>query len=425
MGEDFEEITDCCETPDLDKSNGEVVCKNCGMVIDKTFVLEERRAFDKSEILARKQNEVRNREFGSRTCVGNKIDGKGQELVGDKISLYNRLSKIQDSLIGSLERNFWEAKPKFRQMCLGLNIPDYVKDTAWKIYKTCATKKLTMGRSIDEFVVSAIYASIRIHKIPRIFEEVIGISGISQKRAIKCLRMIITEVFPELNLIYEPISVEQLVFCFGEKLRLSVDIQLEARDLLKTAFNRKVITEGKNLVGYVCSALYIATKQFGLNITQGEISKIGGITEVTLRSRNKELNAIIEDDDSHKELEEEKQRKLIARKLKQEKDREKLERERMEQKRRQEELNIKLKKRLELERRILREEDKAKVLNFLEGREFLCVSDCISLLTSNYENAERLLEEMVQKDKILTEKSIVRSKKGRSVKVYCLNQTTP
>ena len=82
----------------------------------------------------------------------NSPDAKGQSLEGRRQALFNRLSKIQGSLVNSLERNFWEARPKINQLAQKLNIPDHILETAWKIYSEVAKQKLTMGRSIDSFV---------------------------------------------------------------------------------------------------------------------------------------------------------------------------------------------------------------------------------------------------------------------------------
>ncbi|MFX1391561.1 MAG: transcription initiation factor IIB, partial [Promethearchaeota archaeon] len=89
-----------------------------------------------------------------------------------KSVMFSRLSKIQRSLINSLERNLWEAKPKLKLYASKLNIPEYISETAWRIYTEIAKKKLTMGRTIDGFVAASLYAAIRIHEFPKLLEDV-------------------------------------------------------------------------------------------------------------------------------------------------------------------------------------------------------------------------------------------------------------
>ncbi|MFX1467658.1 MAG: hypothetical protein ACFFB8_03270 [Promethearchaeota archaeon] len=100
------------------------------------------------------------------------MDYKGQALNAEKKTLFSRLSKIQNSLILRIERNFWEAKPKMKQLVSKLNIPEYIYERAWKIYALATKKKLTMGPSIDGFIAASLYVAIRVHEFPKILEEI-------------------------------------------------------------------------------------------------------------------------------------------------------------------------------------------------------------------------------------------------------------
>ena len=88
------------------------------------------------------------------------------------------MAKIQGSLVSSLERNFWEAKPKLQLLATKMNIPPQIVETGWKIYSEVAQQKLTMGRSIEGFVAASLYAAIRIHDFPRLLEEVVDVAMI-------------------------------------------------------------------------------------------------------------------------------------------------------------------------------------------------------------------------------------------------------
>ena len=104
---------DCCEEPLLQLRDGNRVCLNCGMIFQKEFVGNERRAYTVEEIQNRKRTEPRWRDFGPRTMLPNtKTDSKGKSIGAKEQALFSRLSKIQNSLISSIERNFWEAKPR-------------------------------------------------------------------------------------------------------------------------------------------------------------------------------------------------------------------------------------------------------------------------------------------------------------------------
>src|SRR6056297_1245223 len=146
-----EESEPCCGNPNkIVTKDGTLVCTNCGVVHGHRIVSLERRAYTDEEVRSRRRTEPRWRSYGPRTVIDpRRGDIHGRKIGGNKIRLFSRLSKIQGSLINSLERNYWESRPKINQYALKLNIPNYIVETAWKIYSIVAKKKLTMGRSIE------------------------------------------------------------------------------------------------------------------------------------------------------------------------------------------------------------------------------------------------------------------------------------
>jgi transcription initiation factor TFIIB len=280
----------CCPNPLIQTRDGSLVCLNCGIIFQKEFVTNERRAYSIEEIQSRKRTEPRWREFGPRTMVPHtRIDAKGKSIGVQGQALFSRLAKIQNSLISSIERNFWEAKPKLKMICTKLNIPEYIADTAWKIYCVAAKRKLTMGRSISGFITGSLYAAIRIHDFPRLFDEIVEISLTSRRKVHKCLSVIMWEVLPELHLKYQPINAEMLIFRFGNELELPIQIQKSALSMLKKASMNGLSSTGKDPKGLAAACIYIAAKEAAIRKTQSLVAKIAMITEVTLRSRSKQI----------------------------------------------------------------------------------------------------------------------------------------
>ena len=280
----------CCENPCIDIRGGNNVCLNCGLVFEVHLVENERRAYSNEEVENRKQTEPRWRDFGSRTILStSKMDYKGNYLNAEKKTLFLRLSKIQNSLISGVERNFWEAKPKMKQIVSKLNIPEYIHDIAWKIYTIVAKKKLTMGRSIDGFITASIYVAIRVHEFPKVLEEISDAAMINRKAVIHALSLLIREILPELNITYKPISAKQLIFKFGNELGLSMDIQKKALKFLSNSLKKGLTSIGKDPKGLAASAIYLAAKLTEEKKTQTELAEIAKITEVTLRTRIKEI----------------------------------------------------------------------------------------------------------------------------------------
>ncbi|MHA1274045.1 MAG: transcription initiation factor IIB [Promethearchaeota archaeon] len=285
----------CCPEPNIVSVDGSLICMKCGMDHGPDLVGVEQRAFTQEEINKRKRTETRWRDVGPRTLIGReRIDVFGN--VIDNKSKFNRLDKIQISLIDSLERNKWEAKPKLDLLASKLNIPAYVKETAWRIYVEAAKKKLTMGRSIQGFVTAALYAAIRIHEIPRILDEICESQLVPRRTVHQALGWLVKEVLPEMNLKYKPITSQQLVYRFGSELDLPMEIQNKAVNILNEAKKKGLSTVGKDPRGLAASALYIASKQSKNRLyhrTQAIVAETAKITEVTLRSRAHDIKKLI------------------------------------------------------------------------------------------------------------------------------------
>ncbi|WP_457556838.1 transcription initiation factor IIB [Candidatus Harpocratesius sp.] len=260
------------------------------MVIAPNLINAERRAYNADEISSRRRTEPLWRCFGNRTVIGQyNTDSRGRHLHPEKRALFSRLNKIQGSLINSLERNYWEAKPKLHHIATRLDIPDFIQETAWNIYKLSAKKKLTMGRSIEAFIGASMYAAIRVHEYPRLMEEVVECSILPLRTIHKALALIVRRVLPDLGLRYSPISSNRLIYRFGNELHLSMPIQQKATRLLFIAKRSGMSRIGKDPKGIAAAVLYLAAKDTEEKRTQTNIASIARITEVTLRTRAKQI----------------------------------------------------------------------------------------------------------------------------------------
>lgn len=285
--EEFPLEAPCCEDPRIENKDGNIVCVHCGTVHDRDIVGLKRRAFTAEEVEKRRRTEPRWRRFGPRTTIPS---AKNEDRMSpEQKTLFSRLSKIQKSLVSSIERNFWEARPKLKMLTSMLNIPRYIEETAWKIYAEAAKKQLTLGRTIRGFIAASLYAAIRVHEYPRILDEICDAMMISRHKVVKSLGLIIKKVLPELGLKYHPITPKKLIYRFGSEVDVSMQIQKKAYNLLNQTFESGLRITGKDPRGFAAAALYMAAKSTPDQRTQSEMADIAGITEVTLRNRLKDL----------------------------------------------------------------------------------------------------------------------------------------
>lgn len=281
----------CCDNPNIQPVNGEIVCVNCGMVFDRNIVANQKRAYTAEEVKEKRRTEPTWRKYGARTTIPSAK--KEDKMSPDQKVLFRRLAKIQNSLVSSIERNFWEARPKLKMATSSLNIPSFIEETAWKIYTEAVKQKMTVGRTIKGFIGASLYTAIRVHEHPIILKEVCDVLSISEHKVVNALGLLINDVLPKLGLKYHSITPQKLVFRFGSDLDIPVKQQKEASELLTDAFEKGLRKTGKDPRGFAVATLYLTSLRTPYQMTQSEFANAAGITEVTLRSRIKEIKKYI------------------------------------------------------------------------------------------------------------------------------------
>ena len=276
-----------------DQSRAELVCRNCGLVIDEDLIdyAPEWRAFDSE------QREKRSRVGAPMTYMihdkglSTMIDWKNRDSYGKSIPTRNRAQiyrlrqwqrKIRIS--NSVEKNLMGALSALDRMSSGLNLPRAVRETAAMIYRKVALKNLIRGRSSEGITAASLYAACRQCNVPRTLDEISKAAHMSKKETGRNYRFISREL--KLKLL--PTSPQDYISRFCSELKLSSDVQAKTLEILKEAAKHE-LASGRGPTGIAAASLYIASVLCGEKRIQSEISEVAGVTEVTIRNRYKEL----------------------------------------------------------------------------------------------------------------------------------------
>lgn len=283
--ENIQAAESCCEDPCIDVRDGNNVCLSCGMIVGRDFRNEERRIYNQADTNI-KRTEDKWFDAGARTLISKeRRDSRGKHITAESAATFSRLAKIQRSLISGVEVNYSVARPQLKLICSKMAIPKHARGEAWNIYKEAVKKGLIRGRSIAGFIAASTFVAIRKHKIPKSLEEVTDASPAKKRVIIKCLSVLRRE----LNLQYSPINPEQLIYKFGSELQLPLDIQITALELLSKAFENGLNKIGTDPRGLAAAVLYITAIKCNHRITQVHVCSVTKISEVTLRTRKKDL----------------------------------------------------------------------------------------------------------------------------------------
>jgi transcription initiation factor TFIIB len=293
----IEEIDQCpeCGSNHLSKdySRAELVCRNCGLVLDENMIDHgpEWRAFDSE------QREKRARTGAPMTYtihdkgLSTMIGWKNRDSYGKSIPTRNRaqlyrLRKWQRRIriSDAAERNLALALSALDRMASGMGLPRTVRETAAMVYRKAALKKLVRGRSIEGVITAALYAACRQCHVPRTLDEISSVAHISKKEIGRTYRY----VSRELGLKLLPTSPEDYISRFCSELKLSGDVRAKTVAILQDAAHRE-LTSGRSPTGMAAASLYIASVLCGERRTQREVADVAGVTEVTIRNRYKEI----------------------------------------------------------------------------------------------------------------------------------------
>ena len=263
------------------QEKGEIVCGQCGLVINERILDTShsgKRAFTKQE----KQKRERT---GSPISI--LLPDMGLSTIIDKTSIKSpdlkRAAKWNSRMTWD-KRNMLIATTELKRIASNLNLPDHVKKAAIRLYINAFKMKLLRGRSINGMVAACLYFACREHKIPRTLQEILEESAISAKNVRRCYRTLIRE----LNLKVPSTDPISLIPRYVAELGLDTDVEKMTIKTLQV-FISKYSTSGKDPKGLCAGALYLVSKKKNKRVSQKDIANIVGITEVTLRSRYKEL----------------------------------------------------------------------------------------------------------------------------------------
>lgn len=277
----------------FDYHNGNIICENCGLVID-SFAFDfgaEWRTFSPMDIKKKKRTGLPLSycifDKGLSTTIDwRDIDALGQKLSPSLSAQARRLRKwqIRTQIHSSTDRNLVYAMAELERLNSQLSLPATFRESAAKIYRKTLKMNLIKGRSIDAMIAASIYIICRQNKYPCKLDEIASKSRISFHDLGKSYRFILRK----LNLSLPAIPVNQFISRYAHDLEISPQTQLNAEKILTHA-KKYGITAGKDPSSLAAASIYVAAIKNGERKTQKQIAQVAQITEVTVRNRYKEL----------------------------------------------------------------------------------------------------------------------------------------
>ncbi len=273
-----------------DHQRGELICTGCGMVLSEALIDHSAtaRAFTPEEKAERSTNGLPLSQmlpdYGLSTKISSRMNGNvSSERAGrlERIMRWNSRSTWR-------RRNFTIAFTEIRRMAEKLSVAGHVRETAAIFYRKAYKHDLLRGHSIKAMVAACVFGAAKACGFALTLDSILKASG-EEERVIKRCYVLLVKT---LNLKPKRQNLASIVPRFANVLGLSAPVEQRAIEILGMA-SEKLQLSGKDPKGYVAAAIYLAAKQLDECRSQQAVALALGITEVTLRSRQREIAKII------------------------------------------------------------------------------------------------------------------------------------
>jgi transcription initiation factor TFIIB len=276
---------------------GEIVCEDCGAVISDK--IEEKgpewRSFTTAS--ARREENDENRtgmpfslarsDMGLSTIIGrtNK-DARGSKINSSMLSAIERLRRwdSRTQVYTSTDKNLTQAFAQLDTLKDKLGLPSAVIEKTAYIYRKAQENRLVLGRSISAVLAAAIYTACREMGIPRTLNDIARKSNVKRKPVAKCYRQLLLGLCLKIPQV-DPIKC---ITRIANEVEISEKTKHEAINLMNTVIENE-ISAGKDPMGIAATVIYASCVRTGEIKTQKKLANAADITDVTLRTRLKDL----------------------------------------------------------------------------------------------------------------------------------------
>jgi transcription initiation factor TFIIB len=194
----------------------------------------------------------------------------------------------QTRVRGSYERNLSRAFTELSLIVSNLSLSKNVKLESASVYRKAVEKGLVRGRSISKLIVATVYIGCKLCKVPRTLDEIAEVTGMDKKTIARNYRFLSRELGLKLPIV----SPNDYVPRFASKLGVSPEVEVKSIEIINQAKDLG-LTSGKDPASITAASLYWASMLVGERVTQTEIARKLGVTEVTIRNRFKELDSAL------------------------------------------------------------------------------------------------------------------------------------
>ena len=267
----------------VDPIRGERVCDNCGLVLDEGMVDQgpDWTTFEGDDrIRAGPPPSVMAPDKGLGSMVGNGLrDAKGNPIDARSVAALNRLRRVsQWTRYDRTERALAPGLAQLSSLSSRLGLAPVFRERAAILLRQTIEAGLSRGRSMDAIVAAVVYLASKQLGAPRGLHELAQATGVTVHR----ISLTAKVVSRELGVFARASRAEDFVPRFASQLELAPQVGERALSLVGQVKDAKLL-EANSPVGIAAGALYLASEELDVPVTQAQIARLTGVSEVTIR----------------------------------------------------------------------------------------------------------------------------------------------
>jgi transcription initiation factor TFIIB len=270
----------------FDPVRSELVCDRCGLVLGTQPVDPgpDWSPFDAGAARAGPPESVLLADGGLGNTMGAGIrDATGHSLSANEAARFGRLRRVnQWTRLRGAERSLTGALGKVNQLASRLALPQDFRERAAVILRKALKADLARGRSMDAIAAASLYLATRALGAPRSLQEVAGAAEVTVHRLAATAKLITRTT----KIATPPPKATDFVDRFASELGVRPEVRERALKLLADHAEGLAMSPP---LGAAAGALYLAGETEGEKLKQSNVSRVAGVSEVTLRKYYKVL----------------------------------------------------------------------------------------------------------------------------------------
>lgn len=279
---------------DISVDESDQYCPDCGLLLTDQSIDPgpDWRAYNHQQRTNRKRTgspmkeSIHDKGLSTMICSrntdinGNQISSRKKRQMA-RLRKWDKRFKVKNSHEETMKQSFGEIK----RMCSEMELPEFVEETACTVYRRAQEEDLVRGRSIEAMTTASVFIAMRQAKIPKTLNTLLGYSRVDSSD----VRSAYSYISQELSIEVEPPQMLDYLNRVSSELEISAETEEKAKELLELAVEEK-IHSGKEPCGMAASAVYAATIITRCDrVTQAQTADAGGVCQLTVRERVREL----------------------------------------------------------------------------------------------------------------------------------------